>query len=91
MVKVNTKPIFETIQNILNFYANYGIDKSKIIMGFEPDDDDIDQQWEGIEVDKQAIDYIAGSQFGGVMFWAINETDNTKLHKTCGEVSMELA
>jgi len=49
------------------------IDKSKIVMGFEPGNQAVAGIWEGFDVDFQVIDYMKQEGYGGVMFWAINE------------------
>ena len=50
------------------------VDKDKIIMGFEPGGQAAGGKWEGMEVDQEVIDYVQEKQYGGVMFWAINQT-----------------
>jgi len=49
------------------------IDKSKIVMGFEPGHQATDGIWEGFDIDFQVIDDMMQQGYGGVMFWAINE------------------
>ena len=41
-------------------------------MGFEPGYQAAGGIWEGIDVDKQVIDYIEDNNFGGIMFWSAN-------------------
>ena len=41
-------------------------------MGFEPGYQAAGGIWEGMEVDKQVIDYIEENNFGGIMFWSAN-------------------
>jgi len=48
--------------------------KKQIVMGFEPGGQAAGGQWEGLDVDKQVVDYIKENEYGGIMFWAINET-----------------
>jgi len=43
-------------------------------MGFEPGGQAAGGKWEGMEVDKEVIEYVEDNGYGGVMFWAINET-----------------
>jgi len=49
------------------------IDKSKIVMGFEPGNQAVAGIWEGFDIDFQVIDYMKQGGYGGIMFWAINE------------------
>ena len=42
-------------------------------MGFEPGQQRGAAKWEGMDVDKQVIDYVQSSGYGGVFWWAINE------------------
>jgi len=49
------------------------IDKSKIVMGFEPGNQAVEGIWEGFDIDFQVIDYMKQEGYGGIMFWAINE------------------
>jgi GH18 family chitinase len=58
--------------NVFNTFAQH-IDKSKIVMGFEPGGQATGGVWEGMEVDKLVIDHIASMPYGGSMFWAINQ------------------
>ena len=41
-------------------------------MGFEPGYQAAGGIWEGMEVDKQVIDFIEDNNFGGIMFWSAN-------------------
>jgi len=49
------------------------IDKSKIIMGFEPGHQATDGIWEGFDIDMSVISYMKSEAYGGIMFWAANE------------------
>jgi hypothetical protein len=44
-------------------------------MGFEPGYQAAGGVWEGFKVDEQVVDYVADSEFGGVMFWALNDAN----------------
>jgi len=65
----------DTFVGVLDAFALY-VDKSKIVMGFEPGNQYAGGLWEGSDVDKQVIDYIEENGFGGAMFWALNEHDS---------------
>lgn len=52
--------------------------KSKIVMGFEPGHQAVGGVWEGFDIDFQLIDQMKSQNYGGVMFWAINEVDSTQ-------------
>lgn len=43
-------------------------------MGFEPGGQAAGGKWEGFVIDEEVIDYVQANGYGGVMFWAINET-----------------
>jgi hypothetical protein len=58
------------------------IDKNLIVLGFEPGGQYEGGSWEGMAIEKNAINYVAHNNFGGSMFWAINQppldsTENT--------------
>lgn len=57
----------ENYKVVFNAFEKY-IDKDKIVMGFEPGGQAAGGQWEGLEVDKDVIDYIQQNGYGGVMF-----------------------
>lgn len=44
-----------------------------VVLGFEPGGQPAGGVWEGLEVDKEAIQYIDDNGLGGSMFWAINQ------------------
>ncbi|WP_144242733.1 hypothetical protein [Candidatus Francisella endociliophora] len=61
------------------------VNKAKVNLGFEPGGQAAGGLWEGMDVSKQAINYLASNSYGGSMFWAINQTpyitsDNTGLN-----------
>jgi len=58
------------------------IDKSKIIMGFEPGHQATNGIWEGFDIDLDVIKYMKSNKYGGIMFWAINEADKTENPRT---------
>ena len=62
----------DSYETVLESFENY-IDKSKIVMGFEPGYQAAGGIWEGMEVDKQVCDHIEINNYGGVMFWAAND------------------
>ncbi|MFZ9036391.1 MAG: hypothetical protein ACO2ZM_09820 [Francisellaceae bacterium] len=64
-----TLPVYK---DVFDTFSKY-VDKDKIVMGFEPGGQAAGGQWEGLDVDKSVIDYIAENDFGGSMFWAINQ------------------
>ncbi|APC96610.1 glycoside hydrolase family 18 protein [Francisella frigiditurris] len=71
-------------KNVLSTFGAH-VDSSKVVLGFEPGGQAAGGQWEGMAVDKQAIDYVANNGYGGSMFWAINQppynsTENTGLN-----------
>lgn len=74
----------EQYKIVLDYFAQSEY-KEKIIMGFEPGFQAAGGVWEGFKVDKQVVDYIAASDFGGVMFWAQNDQNK------CNTVNCEPA
>lgn len=61
-------------------------------MGFEPGGQSTpDSKWEGIEVDKNVIKYIAGQKYGGVQFWAMNQKPYNGSKEVTGKNALELA
>lgn len=46
-------------------------------MGFEPGSQAAGGVWEGLGVDQEVVDYIEVNNYGGIMFWAINERGTT--------------
>ncbi|TDT72788.1 glycosyl hydrolase family 18 (putative chitinase), partial [Allofrancisella inopinata] len=67
--KTWTKAVYEDMLNSFSKYVN----PSLVVLGFEPGGQAASGEWEGLELDKQMIDYIAQKGFGGSMFWAINQ------------------
>lgn len=59
-------------------------------MGFYPGSQAAGGQWEGMAVDKEVVDYIQDSDYGGIMFWAINEvgTSAIKTGLSVNEIAM---
>ena len=49
------------------------IRKDKIVMGFEPGGQAAGGRWEGMRLDRQVTEFIHDNNYGGVMFWAINQ------------------
>ena len=66
------------------------LSRDKIVMGFEPGGQAAGGVWEGMEVDKQVIDYVKANGYGGVMFWAINQPALNSTEVT-GENAQKLA
>lgn len=54
------------------------VDKSKIVMGFEPGNQAAKGIWEGFDIDFEVVDYMKSNGYGGVMFWALNEESTAK-------------
>ncbi|KEI35514.1 chitin binding protein [Francisella sp. W12-1067] len=67
--KTWTKAVYEDMLNSFSKYVN----PSLVVLGFEPGGQAASGEWEGLELDKQMIDYVAEKGFGGSMFWAINQ------------------
>ncbi|AIT10187.1 hypothetical protein LO80_09515 [Candidatus Francisella endociliophora] len=69
-------------KDVLNTFSSR-VDPNLVILGFEPGYQAAGGVWEGMEVSKQAINYLAGENYGGSMFWAINlenpASDGSKL------------
>ena len=76
-------------QQVLDAFAKY-IPLEKIVMGFEPGGQAAGGIWEGMEIDREVIDYMILQNYGGVMFWAINQTPYNSQEHT-GENSQVLA
>ena len=71
-------------KDVLNTFSSW-VNPSLVILGFEPGGQAAGGVWEGMEMSKQAIDYLAENNYGGSMFWAINQppylsTENTGLN-----------
>jgi len=67
------------------------LDKSQIVMGFEPGYQAAAGVWEGMKVDEEVIDYIYDNGYGGVMFWAINQPAIAPSLEVTGENCQALA
>jgi hypothetical protein len=67
---------FKQYKAVLELGASI-IGKSKLVMGFEPGHQAGEGVWEGFDIDLQVIDYMKEGQYGGIMFWAMNEADST--------------
>lgn len=67
----------EQYKNVLAA-AEKVLPKSKIVMGFEPGHQAVKGIWEGFDIDFKLIDHMKAENYGGVMFWAINEADSTQ-------------
>ena len=59
-------------------------------MGFEPGFQAAGGIWEGMDVDKQVIDYIEDNNYGGIMFWS-NNNHNEHDGEYTGNNVLELA
>lgn len=57
---------------ILSFFERF-VPKEKVVMGIEPGNQAAGGQWAGMGVSEQVIDYIQRENYGGIMFWAINQ------------------
>ncbi|WP_051261549.1 glycoside hydrolase family 18 protein [Desulfovibrio inopinatus] len=75
---------------VLGFFRQY-VSQSKIVMGFEPGGQMAGGVWEGMDVDKQVIDYIKTNNYGGVMFWAINQPAMPPSTEVTGDNAQALA
>jgi len=58
---------------VIGAAEKYIPDRSKIMMGFEPGPQWNKGVWEGLDTDKQVIDYMKKNGYGGIFFWAINQ------------------
>lgn len=79
-----------TYQMVLGYFQEY-VNLSGIVMGFEPGGQAGEGVWEGMDVDEEVIDYIKTNGYGGVMFWAINESDPSPPNGSTGENAQTLA
>ena len=82
-------PDRNTYVAVFNSFARH-IDKSKIVMGFQPGHQNEDGVWEGMEMDNQVIDYIQANGYGGILFWAVNDK-NVHNGVLTGENVIEIA
>ena len=79
----------ETYNDVFNAFAKH-IDKNKIVMGFEPGGQAAGGEWQGMENTQKVINKVHENDFGGIMFWAINEPGFGSTEPT-GKNSQELA
>ena len=79
--KTNVKFTFDQYKLVLESFEKY-FPKDKLILGFEPVKQMGGGVWEGSDLDKKLIDYVDDNGYGGVMFWAINETTESPKKKT---------
>jgi GH18 family chitinase len=79
----------DTYALVFDSFSKY-LNKDKIVMGFEPGGQAANGVWEGMETDKNIIDHVSENNYGGVMFWAINEPGFNSPIPT-GDNSQELA
>ena len=75
---------------VLNYFESY-VPKNKIVMGFEPGGQNAGGNWEGMDVDREVIDYINSNNYGGIMFWAINQPASAGSSEITGDNAQELA
>ncbi|MDQ7831792.1 MAG: glycosyl hydrolase family 18 protein [Desulfovibrionaceae bacterium] len=61
-----------TYQMVLDAFARH-VPKNLVVMGFEPGGQAAGGVWEGMAVDRQAIDFVLAQKYRGIMFWAINQ------------------
>lgn len=77
--KTWTVDLYKTMLDTFSKHVN----PAKVVLGFEPGGQAAGGVWEGMNVDKQTIDYIQANGYGGIMFWAVNQpalppsTENT--------------
>ena len=73
-----------TYQTVFDFFTKY-VNGNQIVMGFEPGGQSASGVWEGMDVDKSVIEYMATQPLGGVQFWAINEGEYNKSKEVTGK------
>ncbi len=86
----DNKFILDNYIQVLNYFETY-VPKDKIVMGFEPGGQNAGGNWEGMDVDKQVIDYINSNNYGGIMFWAVNQPASAGSTEITGDNAQELA
>ncbi|WP_407878140.1 glycosyl hydrolase family 18 protein, partial [Francisella sciaenopsi] len=59
-------------EDVLSSFAKY-VNPSLVVLGFEPGGQAAGGEWEGLTLDKEMIDYVSDNNYGGSMFWAINQ------------------
>ena len=80
----------DNYKQVLSYFGKF-IPKNKIVMGFEPGPQAAGGVWEGTNVDKSVVNYIQDKGYGGIMFWAANETAKDKAGIKNGINSQNLA
>ena len=86
----DNKFILDNYIQVLNYFETY-VPKDKIVMGFEPGGQAAGGEWEGMDVDKQVIDYIKLNYYGGIMFWAVNQPASAGTTNVTGDNAQVLA
>lgn len=90
-----SQPYFELFQyqKVIDSTVAFGVDKSKIVIGFEPGNQAYTGVWAGMEKDKAVISSVYNQGVGGVMWWAMNENDGTEAGpgRTTGKNAIEQA
>ena len=81
-----------TLNNYKEVFDSFGkyICKNKIVMGFEPGGQAAGGKWEGMQTDREVTHHIKDNDYGGVMFWAINQP-TWKSREITGKNVQELA
>jgi len=62
----------EVLENVEKIFP-----KEKIMMGFELGFQYNHGIWEGLDMDKQVIDYLKQNGYGGIFVWALNQHPDT--------------
>lgn len=76
-------PMYITVLDSFTKHVN----PSLVMLGFEPGGQASAGKWEGPEVDKQALDYVYSNDFGGSLYWAINQTPLKDDSVYCSQVN----
>jgi endo-chitodextinase len=80
----------ETYKTVFEFFKKH-VNEDLIVMGFEPGGQAAHGHWEGLEVDKEVISYVASQNLGGVSFWAMNQGPYARSQEITGKNSHVLA
>ena len=80
----------DTYKKVFDAFAKC-VGDDKIVMGFEPGGQAGDGIWEGEEVDNQVMAYVRDKNYGGILFWAINQPVWPPSTEVTGENAQELA
>ncbi|MBK2255742.1 hypothetical protein IBE48_09810, partial [Francisella philomiragia] len=67
--KTWTKDVYTDMLKSFSEYVN----PSLVVLGFEPGGQAASGEWEGLTLDKEMIDYVSDNNYGGSMFWAVNQ------------------